>query len=118
MRSLEFFFNHESPRRGIEFVTKKIAKGVGDIVKGKASELVLGNLDAKRDWGYAKDYVEAMWMMLNQESPEDYVIATGETHSVKEFCEIAFARAGLDWEKYVKVSSKFGKTCGSRFASW
>lgn len=100
-------FNHESPRRGIEFVTRKISDGVARIAAGKAQELRLGNLEALRDWGYAKDYVEAMWMMLQQDQPDDYVIATGETHSVREFCEIAFARAGLDYKKYVVTDEKF-----------
>lgn len=100
-------FNHESPRRGIEFVTRKITDGVARIYHGLTDELRLGNLDAKRDWGYAGDYVEAMWMMLQQDTPDDYVIATGETHTVREFCEIAFEAAGLDWEKYVKVDPKF-----------
>lgn len=100
-------FNHESPRRGIEFVTRKISDGVARIAAGKAQELRLGNLEAQRDWGYAKDYVEAMWMMLQQQNPDDYVIATGETHSVREFCEIAFARAGLDYKKYVVTDEKF-----------
>lgn len=94
-------FNHESPRRGFEFVTRKITSGVARIVAGKANELRLGNLDAKRDWGHAADYVEAMWRMLQQERPDDYVIATGETHSVREFVELAFRLAGLDYEKYV-----------------
>jgi GDPmannose 4,6-dehydratase len=100
-------FNHESPRRGIEFVTRKISDGVARIATGKANELRLGNLDSLRDWGYAKDYVEAMWAMLQQKEPDDYVIATGETHSVREFCEIAFARAGLDYKKYVVVDERF-----------
>lgn len=100
-------FNHESPRRGIEFVTRKITDGVAKIKAGKAKELRLGNLDALRDWGYAKDYVEAMWLMLQQSTPEDYVIATGETHSVEEFCEIAFSRAGLDYKKHVVIDEKF-----------
>jgi GDPmannose 4,6-dehydratase len=100
-------FNHESPRRGIEFVTRKISDGVARIAAGKADQLRLGNLDALRDWGYAKDYVEAMWLMLQQKEPKDYVIATGETHSVREFCEIAFARAGLDYRKYVVTDEKF-----------
>jgi GDPmannose 4,6-dehydratase len=99
-------FNHESPRRGIEFVTRKITDGVARIYHGLQKELQLGNLDAKRDWGYAGDYVEAMWLMLQQEKPSDYVVAMGETHSVREFCEIAFEEAGLDWEKYVKVDPK------------
>ncbi|MGH7789084.1 MAG: GDP-mannose 4,6-dehydratase, partial [Candidatus Binatia bacterium] len=90
-------FNHESPRRGREFVTRKISDGVARVKHGLARELTLGNLEAERDWGYAGDYVEAMWLMLQQPAPDDYVIATGETHSVREFAELAFARAGLDW---------------------
>ncbi len=100
-------FNHESPRRGLEFVTRKITHGVACIVHGLKKELFLGNLDAKRDWGFAGDYVEAMWLMLQQESPDDYVIASEETHSVREFCEIAFAHVGLDWENYVRTDKKF-----------
>lgn len=100
-------FNHESPRRGENFVTRKITRGVADIVHGKATELRLGNLDAKRDWGFAGDYVEGMWLMLQQDTPDDYVLATGEAHSVREFCEIAFAHAGLDWEQYVVVDPEF-----------
>ncbi len=100
-------FNHESPRRGIEFVTRKITDGVAQIKAGKAKKLVLGNLDARRDWGFAKDYVEAMWMMLQQPTAEDLVIATGEMHSVREFCEVAFARVGLNWQDYVVVDEKF-----------
>jgi GDPmannose 4,6-dehydratase len=100
-------FNHESPRRGIEFVTRKISDGVARIAAGKAKELRLGNLDARRDWGHAKDYVEAMWLMLQQKEPDDYVIATGETHSVREFCEIAFGRAGLNYKDHVVVDEKF-----------
>src|SRR5450432_3562303 len=96
-------FNHESPRRGLEFVTRKITDGVARIKAGQASELRLGNLEAKRDWGHARDYVQAMHLMLQQPAPDDYVIATGETHSVREFCELAFAEAGLDYRKYVKV---------------
>ena len=94
-------FNHESPRRGIEFVTRKISNGVARIKLGLDRELRLGNLDAKRDWGFAGDYVRAMWMMLQRPAPEDYVIASGENHSVREFAEIAFAHAGLDWRKHV-----------------
>jgi GDPmannose 4,6-dehydratase len=94
-------FNHESPRRSENFVTRKISLGVAAIKLGIKDSLSLGNLEAKRDWGYAKDYVEAMWMMLQQETPDDYVVATGETHSVREFCELAFARVGLDYKKYV-----------------
>lgn len=96
-------FNHESPRRGFEFVTRKITNAVAEIKFGLSKELRLGNLDAKRDWGFSGDYVEAMWLMLQQDEPDDYVIATGETHTVKEFVESAFGHVGLDWEKYVKV---------------
>ena len=96
-------FNHESPRRGFEFVTRKISLGVARIKHGLSDRLVLGNLDAKRDWGFAGDYVKAMWLMLQQDKPDDYVVATGETHSVKEFVDIAFSCAGLDWKKYVKL---------------
>ena len=99
-------FNHESPRRGLEFVTKKITDGVARIKAGLADELRLGNLAAKRDWGFAGDYVEAMWLILQQDKPDDYVIATGETHTVREFCKLAFERAGLDYKKYVKVDKK------------
>lgn len=100
-------FNHESPRRGIEFVTRKITDGVARIYHGMAKELRLGNLDAKRDWGYAGDYVRAMWLMLQQKEPDDYVVATGRTHSVGEFAELAFREAGLDWKEYVVVDQKF-----------
>ncbi len=100
-------FNHESPRRGFEFVTRKISTGVAKIKNGLTDSLVLGNLDAKRDWGYASDYVIAMWLMLQQDKPDDYVIATGETHSVREFVQIAFACAGLNWKKYVKIDDSF-----------
>jgi GDPmannose 4,6-dehydratase len=96
-------FNHESPRRGLEFVTRKITNGVARIKAGLSSELRLGNLEAKRDWGHAKDYVRAMHLMLQQPAPDDYVVATGETHSVREFCELAFAEAGLNYRDYVKV---------------
>jgi GDPmannose 4,6-dehydratase len=99
-------FNHESPRRGLEFVTRKISDGVARIKLGLAHELRLGNLDAKRDWGFAGDYVEAMWMMLQQKQAQDFVIATGETHSVREFAEIAFSHVGLNWKKYVKVDKR------------
>jgi GDPmannose 4,6-dehydratase len=95
-------FNHESPRRGFEFVTRKITSGVARIKLGLASELRLGNLDAKRDWGHARDYVRAMHLMLQQPSPQDYVVATGKTYSVREFCEVAFSEAGLDYRDYVK----------------
>ena len=100
-------FNHESPRRGLEFVTRKISDGVARIKLGLANELRLGNLDAKRDWGFAGDYVEAMWLMLQEEEPDDYVIATGEEHSVQEFVDIAFAHAGLDAKQYVKMDPEF-----------
>lgn len=100
-------FNHESPRRGLEFVTRKITDAVAKIKLGLQHELRLGNLDAKRDWGFAGDYVKAMWLMLQQENPDDYVIATGETHTVKEFVEIAFQHAGLDWQDYVIQDEKF-----------
>jgi len=95
-------FNHESPRRGREFVTRKISDGVARIACGTATELHLGNIDAQRDWGFAGDYVQAMWRMLQQPEPADYVVATGETHSVREFAELAFARAGLDWRNHVR----------------
>jgi GDPmannose 4,6-dehydratase len=101
-------FNHESPRRGLEFVTRKITWHAAAIRHGLIEELRLGNLDAERDWGYAKDYVEAMWMMLQRDTPEDYVIATGEAHSVRECCEVAFDEAGLgDFERYVKIDPAF-----------
>jgi len=100
-------FNHESPRRGLEFVTRKITDGVARIKLGLQDKLLLGNLDASRDWGYAGDYVEAMWLMLQQDDPRDYVVSSGETHSVREFCEIAFACAGLDWQKHVEVDPQY-----------
>ncbi|HNU02168.1 MAG: GDP-mannose 4,6-dehydratase [Acidobacteria bacterium] len=100
-------FNHESPRRGYEFVTRKITSTIAKIKAGKVHELRLGNLDARRDWGHAKDYVRAMWQMLQQEQPDDYVVATGESHSVREFCEIAFGMADLDWQEWVKVDPQF-----------
>lgn len=100
-------FNHESPRRGFEFVTRKISIGVVKIKLGREKELKLGNLEAKRDWGYAPDFVEAMWLMLQQDKPDNYVIATGETHSVKEFVELAFGYVGLNWKDYVVVDEKF-----------
>jgi GDPmannose 4,6-dehydratase len=96
-------FNHESPRRGFEFVTRKITSGVAQILAGKSTELLLGNLDARRDWGHAREYVEAMWLMLQQPEPDDYVVATGECRSVREFVELAFSHAGLDYREYVKV---------------
>ena len=100
-------FNHESPRRGLEFVTRKISHAVAKIKLGQADELRLGNLDAQRDWGFAGDYVEAMWLMLQQDAPDDYVVSTGETHTVRSFCELAFGRVDLDWEQYVKVDERF-----------
>jgi GDPmannose 4,6-dehydratase len=100
-------FNHESPRRGETFVTRKISRAVARIKLGLEKELYLGNLDARRDWGYAPEYVEAMWLMLQQDMPGDYVVATGETHSVKEFVEEAFSHAGLKWQDYVKVDPRY-----------
>jgi GDPmannose 4,6-dehydratase len=100
-------FNHESPRRGIEFVTRKVTDAVARIKLGLATELRMGNLDAKRDWGFAGDYVDAMWRMLQQDTPQDYVIGTGETHSVQDLLDVAFAHVGLDWRKYVAVDTKF-----------
>lgn len=100
-------FNHESPRRGVEFVTRKISYNVAQIKHGLTNELRMGNIDAKRDWGFAGDYVEAMWLMLQQEQPDDFVIATNQTHTVREFIELAFAQADLDWKKYVKIDERF-----------
>ena len=100
-------FNHESPRRGLEFVTRKVSHGVARIVRGRATELRLGNLDARRDWGFAGDYVDAMWRMLQRPAPVDYVIGTGETHTVRELCEIAFGHVGLDWQQHVNVDAAF-----------
>ena len=100
-------FNHESPRRGREFVTRKITHGVARIKCGLDQELRLGNLDSRRDWGYASDFVRAMWMMLQQDEPDDYVIATGTTRTIGEFCEVAFSHAGLDWRQYVVVDERF-----------
>ena len=100
-------FNHESPLRGIEFVTRKITDGVARIKLGKARTLALGNLDAKRDWGHARDYVKAMWLMLRQDTPDDYVIATGRTETVREFCRLAFGHAGLNYEDHVTVDPRF-----------
>ena len=100
-------FNHESPRRGLEFVTRKVTHGVARIAAGIDKKLALGNLDAQRDWGFAADYVRAMWLMLQQDHPDDYVVATGETHSVKELVELSFAAADLDWEKYVVIDERF-----------
>jgi GDPmannose 4,6-dehydratase len=100
-------FNHESIRRGETFVTRKIIKGLIDIIKGRKQKLYLGNLDAKRDWGHAKDYVQGMYLMMQQEKPDDYVLATGETHTVREFLEEAFSLAGLDWQQYVEIDPKY-----------
>jgi GDPmannose 4,6-dehydratase len=100
-------FNHESPRRGLEFVTRKVTNGVARIKQGLDSELRLGNLEARRDWGFAGDYVRAMWLMLQQDAPDDYVISSGETHTVREMCEIAFARVGLDWKEFVREDTAF-----------
>jgi GDPmannose 4,6-dehydratase len=100
-------FNHESPRRGETFVTRKVASAVARINAGLQDRLYLGNLDAKRDWGFAKEYVEAMWLMLQQDEPDDYVVATGETHSVQEFVEEAFSCAGLDWREYVDIDPRY-----------
>ena len=100
-------FNHESPRRGLEFVTRKISNAVAKIKLGLADEVRLGNLDAQRDWGFAGDYVEAMWLMLQQDTPDDYVVATGETHSVRELVQVAFAHVGLDWEQHVTLDPRY-----------
>ncbi len=100
-------FNHESPRRGLEFVTRKVTHGAARIACGLDEKLALGNLDAQRDWGFAADYVRAMWLMLQQDTADDYVVATGETHSVRELCQLAFAAAGLDWEQHVIVDERF-----------
>ncbi|MEX0767263.1 MAG: GDP-mannose 4,6-dehydratase [Microthrixaceae bacterium] len=100
-------FNHESPRRGLEFVTRKISNTVAKIKLGQASELRLGNLEAKRDWGFAGDYVRAMWLMLQQDTPDDYVVATGDTQSVRRFCEVAFGHVGLDYEEFVVIDEAF-----------
>jgi GDPmannose 4,6-dehydratase len=100
-------FNHESPRRGLEFVTRKVTHGVARIKAGLDDKLALGNLNAQRDWGFAADYVRAMWMMLQQDQPDDYVVATGETHSVKELVDLAFSAVDLDWEKYVVIDERF-----------
>ena len=100
-------FNHESPRRGETFVTRKISRAVAGIAQGRQQALYLGNLDARRDWGFAGDYVDAMWRMLQADEPDDFVIATGEAHTVREFCELAFGHVGLDWERYVKVDPRY-----------
>ena len=100
-------FNHESPRRGLEFVTRKVTHGVARVKLGLADALNLGNLDAQRDWGYAPDYVRAMWLMLQQDQPDDFVVATGRTHTVQRLCELAFAAAGLDWQDYVRIDPRY-----------
>jgi GDPmannose 4,6-dehydratase len=100
-------FNHESPRRGGTFVTRKVTRGIATILAGKEEHLYMGNLEARRDWGYAPEYVEAMWRMLQQDTPDDYVIATGETHSVQELVEVAFGMAGLDWERHVRIDQRY-----------
>jgi GDPmannose 4,6-dehydratase len=100
-------FNHESPRRGETFVTRKITRAIARIIAGQQQYLYMGNLDAKRDWGYAKDYVKAMWLMLQQDQPDDYVVATGETHSVREFLELAFGYVNLNWEDYVRFDQRY-----------
>ena len=100
-------FNHESERRGETFVTRKITRGVAAIVAGRQEHLYLGNLEAKRDWGFAGDYVEAMWRMLQHDTPDDFVVATGESHTVREFCELAFGHVGLDWDQYVRVDERY-----------
>ncbi|MGH2695321.1 MAG: GDP-mannose 4,6-dehydratase, partial [Actinomycetota bacterium] len=100
-------FNHESPRRGETFVTRKVTRAVARIKAGIQEKLYLGNLDAKRDWGYAPEYVEAMWLVLQHDSPEDFVIATGEAHTIREFCEVAFGHAGLDWERHVEIDPRY-----------
>jgi len=100
-------FNHESPRRGETFVTRKVTRAVAAIKKGRQKELFLGNLESKRDWGYAKEYVEGMWRMLQQPEPDDYVLATNETHTIQELCEVAFSQAGLDWKEFVKYDARY-----------
>jgi len=105
--SYGYLFNHESPRRGETFVTRKVTRGVAAILAGHAEHLYVGNLHAKRDWGYAKEYIEAMWLMVQQRMPDDYVIATGEMHSVRELCEVAFGLVGLDWQEYVRVDPRY-----------
>jgi len=100
-------FNHESPRRGGTFVTRKVTRAVASILKGESDVVYLGNLDARRDWGYAKEYVEVMWLMLQQPEPDDYVVATGEMHSVRELCQLAFGAVGLDWEAHVRIDPQY-----------
>jgi GDPmannose 4,6-dehydratase len=100
-------FNHESPRRGRTFVTRKVTRGLAEILAGREKKLYMGNLDARRDWGYAPEYVDAMWRMLQQAEPDDYVIATGEMHTVREFVDTSFALVGLDWQKYVEIDPRY-----------
>jgi len=100
-------FNHESPRRGATFVTRKITRGIAQILKGEQGKIFLGNLESRRDWGYAPEYVEAMWLMLQQPRPDDYLIATGEMHSVREFAEAAFSLVGLDWKRHVDIDPRY-----------
>jgi GDPmannose 4,6-dehydratase len=100
-------FNHESPRRGFEFVTRKITSHVARIKLGMTDHVSIGNLDSKRDWGHSRDYVRAMWMMVQQDEPDDYVVATGETHSIRELCELAFTHVDLKWEDYVRIDERF-----------
>ena len=109
--AMGFCSNHESPRRGETFVTRKISRAVGRIYHGLQTVLYLGNLDARRDWGFAGDYVRAMWLMLQQSTPDDYVIATGRTHSVREFLEVAFRHVGLNWEDHVKLDPRYFRPC-------
>jgi len=108
-------FNHESPLRGLEFVTRKITNAVAKISLGLEDHIELGNIEAKRDWGYAPEYVEAMWLMLQQQEPDDFVIATNETHTIKEFLEVAFAHVGLDWEKYIRIDERFMRPVDVRY---
>jgi GDPmannose 4,6-dehydratase len=100
-------FNHESPRRGGTFVTRKVTRAIASILAGESEHVFLGNLDARRDWGYAAEYVDAMWRMLQQPEPDDYVVAAGEMHTVRELCEVAFDLVGLDWEKHVRVDERY-----------
>jgi GDPmannose 4,6-dehydratase len=106
-KSFFLLADHESPRRGETFVTRKITRAIARILAGQQDKLLLGNIDASRDWGHAKDYVEAMWLMLQAEKPDDYIIATGETHTVREFLELAFSHVGLDWQRYVRIDPKY-----------
>ena len=108
-------FNHESPIRGLEFVTRKITNAVAKISLGLEEYIELGNIDAKRDWGYAPEYVEAMWLMLQQDEPDDYVVATNETHTIREFLEVAFEHVGLDWEKYIRIDERFMRPVDVRY---